>query len=128
MIPIAILLTVLATAIISGVLGMAGGLALMAVLASLLSVTGAMILHGAVQATSNGARFVFLRDRMMWGVLPWYAAGAAVSVLVFVSLAVVPEPALVLILVGSFPWLARLLPSLRGLDVRKPRTAAACGA
>ena len=128
MVVTAILATVLATAIISGVLGMAGGLALMAVLASLLPVSGAMILHGAVQAASNGARFLFLRDRMMWGVLPWYGAGAALSVLVFVSLAVVPDPALVLILVGSFPWLARLLPTLRGLDVRNPGTATACGA
>ena len=128
MIATVILLTVLATAVISGVLGMAGGLALMAVLTSLLPVSGAMILHGSVQAASNGARFVFLRDRMMWGVLPWYGAGAALSVLVFVSLAVVPDPALVLILVGSFPWLARLLPTLRGLDVRNPRTAASCGA
>ena len=72
MIATVILLTVLATAIISGILGMAGGLALMAVLTSLLPVSGAMILHGAVQAASNGARFVFLRDRMMWGVLPWF--------------------------------------------------------
>ena len=128
MIATVILLTVLATAVISGVLGMAGGLALIAVLTSLLPISGAMILHGAVQAASNGARFVFLRDRMMWGVLPWYGAGAALSVLVFVSLAVVPDPALVLILVGSFPWLARLLPTLRGLDVRNPRTAASCGA
>ena len=39
-----------------------------------------------------------------------------------------PNPALVLILVGCFPWLARLLPTLRGLDVRRPVTAAACGA
>jgi len=101
MVVTAILATVLATAIISGVLGMAGGLALMAVLASLLPVSGAMILHGAVQAASNGARFLFLRDRMMWGVLPWYGVGAALSVLVFVSLVVVPDPALVLILVGT---------------------------
>lgn len=106
----AILVTVLVTAVISGVLGMAGGLALMAILASLLPVSGAMILHGAVQAASNGARFLFLRDRMMWTVLPWYAVGAAFSVLVFAWLAVIPDPALVLILVGCFPWLARLLP------------------
>ena len=123
----AILATVLLTAVISGVLGMAGGLMLMAVLASVMPVSGAMILHGAVQATSNGARFVFLRDRMMWSVLPWYGAGAAFAVLLFVAIAFVPDPALVLILVGSFPWLARLLPALRGLDVRNPRTAALCG-
>ena len=123
----AILLTVLATAVISGVLGMAGGLMLMAVLASILPVTGAMILHGAVQATSNGARFLFLRDRMMWSVLPWYGAGAAVAVLLFVAIAFVPNPPLVLIVVGSFPWVARLLPALRGLDVRNRHTAALCG-
>ena len=75
MIATVILLTVLATAVISGVLGMAGGLALMAVLTSLLPVGGAMILHGAVQAASNGARFVFLRDRMMWGVRELLLAG-----------------------------------------------------
>ena len=123
----AILATVLLTAVISGVLGMAGGLILMAVLASVLPVSGAMILHGAVQATSNGARFLFLRDRMLWSVLPSYAAGATLAVLLFVSIAFVPDPALVLILVGSFPWLARLLPVLRGLDVRNRRTAAFCG-
>ena len=128
MIAAAILLTVIVTAVISGVLGMAGGLILMVVLASVLPVSAAMILHGAVQATSNGARFVFLRDRMMWSVLPWYAAGAALAVLLFVSVAFVPDPALVLIIVGSFPWLARLLPMLRGLDVRKRGTATVCGA
>ena len=127
MIATAILLTVLVTAVISGVLGMAGGLMLMAVLASVLPVSGAMILHGAVQATSNGARFLFLRDRMLWSVLPWYGAGAALAVLLFVAIAFVPGPALVLLVVGSFPWIARLLPALRGLDVRNRHTAALCG-
>ena len=128
MIATAILFTVLVTAVISGVLGMAGGLILMAVLASILPVSGAMILHGAVQATSNGARFLFLRDRMMWGILPWYAIGAMAAVLLFAAVAFVPDPALVLILVGCFPWAARLLPTLRGLDIRDRRTAVACGA
>lgn len=127
MLQAAILATVFLTAVISGVLGMAGGLILMAVLASVLPVTGAMILHGAVQATSNGARFLFLRDRMMWSVLPWYGMGAALAVLLFAAIAFVPDPAVVLIVVGSFPWVARLLPALRGLDVRKRPTAALCG-
>ena len=122
-----ILATVLATAVLSGVMGMAGGVLLMAVLVTLLPVASAMILHGAVQAASNGARFLFLREHVMWGILPLYAAGAAFAVLLFVSVVFVPDPALVLILVGSFPWLARLLPTLRGLDVRRPLTAATCG-
>ena len=122
-----ILATVLATAVLSGVIGMAGGVLLMAVLVTILPVASAMILHGAVQAASNGARFLFLREHVMWGILPHYTVGAVVAVLLFVSVAFVPDPAMVLILVGSFPWLARLLPTLRGLDVRRPLTAAACG-
>ena len=123
-----ILATVLATAVLSGVMGMAGGVLLMAVLVTLLPVASAMILHGAVQAASNGARFLFLREYVMWGILPFYAVGALLAVLLFVSAAFVPDPALVLILVGSFPWLARLVPTLRGLDVRRPVTGVACGA
>ena len=122
-----ILATVLATAVLSGVIGMAGGVLLMAVLVTLLPVASAMILHGAVQAASNGARFLFLREHVMWEILPFYAVGALVAVLLFVSVAFVPDPAMVLILVGSFPWLARLVPTLRGLDVRRPVTGAACG-
>ena len=123
-----ILATVLATAVLSGVIGMAGGVLLMAVLVTLLPVASAMILHGAVQAASNGARFLFLREHVIWAIMPYYAVGALISVVLFVSLALVPDPALVLILVGSFPWLARVVPTLRGLDVRRPVTAVACGA
>ena len=123
-----ILATVLATAVLSGVIGMAGGVLLMAVLVTLLPVASAMILHGAVQAASNGARFLFLREHVMWAILPFYAIGALLAVLLFIALALVPDPALVLILVGSFPWLARIVPTLRGLDVRRPVTGAACGA
>lgn len=123
-----ILATVLVTAVLSGVIGMAGGVLLMAVLVSLLPVASAMILHGAVQAASNGARFLFLREHVMWGILPFYAIGALLAVLLFIALAFVPDPALVLILIGSFPWLARIVPTLRGLDVRRPVTGAACGA
>ena len=123
-----ILATVLATAVLSGVIGMAGGVLLMAVLVTLLPVASAMILHGAVQAASNGARFLFLREHVMWAILPFYAIGALLAVLLFIALAFVPDPALVLILVGSFPWLARIVPTLRGLDVRRPVTGAACGA
>ena len=122
-----ILATVLATAVLSGVIGMAGGVLLMAVLVTLLPVASAMILHGAVQAASNGARFLFLREHVMWGIMPFYAVGALLAVLLFIALAFVPDPAVVLILVGSFPWLARIVPTLRGLDVRRPVTGVACG-
>ncbi len=49
-------MTVLVSALISGVFGMAGGLTLMGVLAGMLPVATAMLLHGAVQMVSNGYR------------------------------------------------------------------------
>ena len=60
MLPLAILATVLATSVLSGILGMAGGMLLMAVLVSLLPVSGAMVLHGAVQAMANGSDYLVI--------------------------------------------------------------------
>ncbi len=122
-----ILATVLATSTLSGLLGMAGGMILMAVLVSTLSVAAAMMVHGAVQATANGSRAWFLREHIAWRILPPYIAGAAAALGVFTGLALVPDAAWILILVGIFPWLARLLPYLQGLDITKPLTAAVCG-
>lgn len=123
-----ILLTVLGTAILSGVLGMAGGLVLMGVLVLLLPVSAAMIVHGAVQAASNGARFLFLREHVQWRIVPPYAAGAALVVAAFAAVTLVPEPGVVLMLIGAFPWLARATPHFSRLDIRRPATAFTCGA
>ena len=123
-----ILLTVLGTAILSGVLGMAGGLVLMGVLVLLLPVSAAMIVHGAVQAASNGARFLFLREHVQWRIVPPYAVGATLVVAAFAAVTLVPEPGVVLMLIGAFPWLARATPHFSRLDIRRPATAFTCGA
>jgi uncharacterized protein len=122
-----ILVTVFLTSLLSGIVGMAGGMILMAVLVSLSSVAGAMILHGAVQATANGSRAWFLRQHLRSDILPNYAVGAGIAVAVFMMIAFVPDPGVVLVLVGLFPWFARLSKRLKGLDVLKPLTAISCG-
>ena len=119
--------TVFATSVLSGILGMAGGMILMAVLVASLGVTTAMVLHGAVQATANGSRAWFLRRYILWKILPAYVAGAGASVAVFTMLVFVPHPGLVMILVGTFPWAARLSKHLQGLDVTRPLTGFSCG-
>ena len=106
---------------------MAGGMILMAVLVSTLSVAAAMILHGAVQATANGSRAWFLRSHIRWEILPNYAVGAGLAVAIFMILVFVPHPGFVMILVGAFPWLARFSKRLKGLDVLRPLTAVVCG-
>jgi uncharacterized membrane protein YfcA len=106
---------------------MAGGMILMAVLVSTLSVGAAMMLHGAVQAMANVSRAWFLRTHIQWRILPAYGVGAALTVGAFSALALVPDANLILIVVGIFPWLARAVPRLKGLDVTRLPTAAACG-
>jgi len=119
---------VLLTSILSGVLGMAGGMILMAILVAVTSVSGAMIIHGAVQGMANGSRAFFLRRHIAWRILPPYGLGAALALGAFVALRFVPDAALVLIVIGVFPWLARLTPRLHaGLDVTRPLIAIVCG-
>jgi len=120
--------SVLVTSILSGVLGMAGGMILMAILVAISPVATAMIVHGIVQATSNGSRAWFLRRHIVWSILPTYLAGAAIVLGFFVALRVVPDAAVILIVIGVFPWLARLVPRLSGLDVTRRGTAFGCGA
>ncbi len=122
-----IIASVFATAVLSGILGMAGGMILMAVLVSALTVSAAMMLHGAVQAFSNGSRTWFLREHIQWRVLPPYLLGAAAAVAAFAALSVVPDPGLVLLLVGTMPFAARLVPRLSALDMNHWPTATACG-
>jgi uncharacterized membrane protein YfcA len=122
-----ILGTVLATSILSGVIGMAGGIILMAVLVSVQSVAAAMIVHGTVQATANGSRAIFLRQHIVWRILPGYLLGAALALAGFISVVLVPDPALILLTIGAFPWLARAIRSLHGLDITHGATSVVCG-
>lgn len=123
-----ILASVFATAVLSGVLGMAGGMILMAILVSTVSVSAAMMLHGAVQAASNGSRTLFLWRHVQWRILPPYLAGAAVAVGTFSALRLIPDAGVVLLLVGVMPFLARVTPHLDSLDMNHAPTAVGCGA
>ncbi len=122
-----IVASVFGTSVLSGILGMAGGMILMALLVSTLTVANAMMLHGAVQATANGSRAWLLRRHIKWRLLPTYSVGAATSVALFTWLTLVPDAAVVLILVGLFPWLGLISKRLQGLDVTRPLTTVMCG-
>ncbi len=106
---------------------MAGGIILMAILVSTLSVSSAMIAHGLVQATANGSRAAFLRRHIQWSILPAYLLGASFATGLFVSLTLVPDVSMILICIGLFPWIARLLPSMKGLNITHKGTAIFCG-
>ncbi len=121
-----LVLSVFATSVLSGILGMAGGMILMAILVSTLTVAGAMMMHGAVQAMANGSRAWFLRQHIQWRIMPVYGLGAGTALAGFAALTLVPDAAVVLILVGTFPFLARVNRRLSGLDISDGFTTFGC--
>ena len=122
-----IIISALATSLLSGLVGMAGGVVLMAVLVNILPVSSAMVLHGITQFTANGSRTLILRKHLMWRLLPGYILGASAAVAGFSALLFVPEASVVLILVGLFPWLARLQPKSSALNITRPASNIICG-
>ena len=127
MLYLVIVLSALATSVISGLVGMAGGVVLMAILINILPVSSAMVLHGITQFTANGSRTLILRRFLLWRLLPGYLVGATVAVAGFSALLFVPDASVVLILVGLFPWIARLQPKVSALNITRPLSSVVCG-
>ena len=116
------------TAILSGVLGMAGGLVLMGLAAWLLPVADAMVFHGATQIASNGSRAIVLRRHVRWSIVGWHALGSTLAFALIGLVSLKPDRALVLLALGCVPFAARLLPKLGlRLDATRPLSALACG-
>jgi uncharacterized membrane protein YfcA len=75
-----LILSTLATAAFSAVVGMGGGITLLAVMATLMPASMVVPLHGLVQLTSNGTRtFLFLKH-VHWGIFAYYMVPAVVGV------------------------------------------------
>ncbi|MGC6534179.1 MAG: sulfite exporter TauE/SafE family protein, partial [Parvibaculales bacterium] len=114
-----ILLATLGTAFLSSIFGMLGGLILMGVLASLLPVGAAMVLHGLIQLTSNGYRAWLNRKDIQWAIVATLLVGNIIALagLAFVSFA--PDRITVLLALGLLPYIAWALPKNLALDVSK---------
>ena len=77
MIPLLILaLAALATSIISGIIGMGGGLLLLATMLSFLPHAETIPAHGAVQLVSNGTRLLVFLRHVDVRTIVWFALGA----------------------------------------------------
>jgi len=118
---------VLVSGFISGVFGMAGGMILMGALLLVLPVPTAMVLHGVTQMTSNGWRGLVWRRYVDWKVVLRFASGLAVAGLLFFSVRYVPDRAVVLICLGSLPFVVMVVPNRLILQVDKPLGAEICG-
>lgn len=115
------------TSTLSGALGMGGGMLLMGGLVHLLPVPVAMTLHGLTQIASNGFRAGLLRDRIRLGVLLPYLAGALLALVLAKLVGRIPAPGTVLLVLGTLPFLAPLLPFRLRLSEEQPESSLGCG-
>ena len=70
------------TATISGFLGMAGGLTLIAVMTTILPAAWVVPLHGVIQLCSNSSRTLVFLKHVRWRIVAAYAPLLGVGVLV----------------------------------------------
>jgi uncharacterized membrane protein YfcA len=104
-------LTMVGTAFLSGIFGMAGGLILMGVLLVIMPVPDAMMLHGVTQMASNGWRGLLWIKHVRWSAMVAYLAGCAVALVAWSLWRYVPSKAIALLLLGGAPFLVRLVPA-----------------
>jgi uncharacterized protein len=121
-------ISVLATSILSGVVGMAGGMILMGILLMLMPVTAAMVLHGVTQIASNGWRAWLWRSYIDWRIIAGYAVGSFAVFLLMKLVAAVPDKAVVYIAMGITPFIVQALPLTWVPNIRAKGAPVICGA
>lgn len=122
-----IALAVVATSLLSGIFGMAGGMVLMGVFLAIMPLPAAMALHGVTQMTSNGWRAWLWREHIRWPTVLCFAAGAALAAIAFAWLLVRPGKGQALVLLGLTPFAGWLLPRRARLNVVRPAHGVTCG-
>jgi uncharacterized protein len=117
----------LVTAFLSGIFGMAGGMILMGTLLPLLSVPSAMVLHAISQMTSNGWRAMLWVRYIDWWIAGRYALGLLTALALFAMVRIVPDRALVLIVLGTMPFIAVAVPDRLSPRADRPAGAEIAG-
>jgi uncharacterized membrane protein YfcA len=104
-------LLMVATAFLSGLFGMAGGLILIGVLLALMPLPTAMVLHAITQMASNGWRAFLWRAHIRWRPVAVYLIGVALALGLWSIARYVPDKPIALLLLGVTPFMARLTPA-----------------
>jgi uncharacterized membrane protein YfcA len=106
-----VLSIMVATAFLSGIFGMAGGMILIGVLLALMPLPQAMVLHAVTQMASNGWRAFLWWRYIRWQPVLAYVCGCVVVLSLWSLIRLVPEKPIALLLLGVTPFLARLSPT-----------------
>ena len=115
------------TATLSGIFGMAGGLALMGALAFVLPVSAAFVTHGILQLVANGWRAVLHRQHVNWKIIANYAMASVAAGGLIALIAFAPSRPLLFLLLGLVPMLVWLPKNWIELDASKTGHALVSG-
>lgn len=107
---LALTVTMVAMAFLSGIFGMAGGMILIGVLLFLLPLPAAMVLHAVTQMASNAWRAILWWRHILWRPAAAYAAGCALALLAWSVWRYTPSTPAALLLLGLTPFMARAVP------------------
>jgi len=103
-------LLMVATAFLSGLFGMAGGMILIGVLLTFMPLPTAMVLHAITQMSSNGWRAFLWRAHIRWRPVSVYLIGCALALGLWSLTRYVPDKPVALLLLGVTPFMARMMP------------------
>jgi uncharacterized protein len=103
-------IAMLGTSFLSGVFGMAGGMILIGILLTLMTVPDAMMLHGVTQMASNGWRGFLWIKHVRWHAVISYVVGCTIALLLWSLTRYVPSKPIALLLLGLTPFMVRLAP------------------
>ena len=111
-----------ATSVLSAVVGMAGGITLLAVMLLFLDPLVVIPVHGAIQLVSNSSRAVIQRDHLRWDIIARY--GALLLPMGFVGLLLVRQlpPEATKAIIGAFVLLATWRPNALLLGTHPERS------
>lgn len=118
---------IVATAALSGVFGMAGGLVLVGLLLVLLPLPEAMALHAVTQIASNAWRAAFGLRHVRWWIAADYGVGCLAATVAWCALLFVPPKPVALLALGLSPFLLLALPAALRPDPAHPWHAMASG-
>jgi len=107
-----------ATSMLSAVVGMAGGITLLAIMLVFLDPLVAIPLHGAIQLVSNSSRALIQRQHLRWGIITRY--GALLLPMGFLGLPIARTlpPAATKVVIGLFVLVATWRPGALLLGTR----------
>jgi uncharacterized protein len=100
-------LSMLGTAFLSGIFGMAGGMILIGILLAVLPLPQAMALHAVTQMASNGWRATLWWRHIRLRPAAAYMAGCVLAMLVWSIFRYVPSKPMAVLLLGLTPFVAR---------------------